>query len=779
MKKNKVIISWVLCVVLIMGTLPLSVYATIDTEPLGELVEEIVYIPMTDEELNAFSPYVDVEKAKELGHVMRLEEEEALNDLVFLNMDGSKSRYYFSSNIKYIDENGNSILIDSSTDLANIPAVMTMDNNSSIDKTIVYTKINQPQYANAYYYVGNVGVINNVDYGNGYILVRLNDFCENGMYADLEPEQIIDVSFKLFGSSNPKYNLMACPYTGNDWDMENATCSNTSPSFSLNYISYASYSGTAVMFTMNLTEISKAWLKREEGYDSAKGVYITAALTDNSASSTRDYIAVNNNASFSCVVTYSDFTTEVLNGTDLGYKTAEKQKGYHENEPNNMKTTANIAVTKDGTTRPANSVIRGFIEENDEVDWYAVYMESGDRVEIKLYNMNQNADLDMKIYPIGGGVITSDNNTQGKAEYASCSAQSAGWCYVKIYGNVTYDCSYSLNIKRNIKIAGKGYYTSSQSLYVQNPNDSNYMMRLGRDVSDASCNIMFLGFGAMMARSTNSGVKYGFQRLWHPDELYSFDEMSGFIKHFINGYNDNEGHDSIGQLAIMVSSYQVNTREIGNASWSHLDAGKEFADMIDDLNNYLKSLNSNKIEEIVGGFNFEIGFCENGGMDYEQCFDFEKGFFNNTDKPLYVMADITGGGSSSVGYSDYYFDLGWTAVEVYDICFDHDNLRCIPQISVSNRIDRWITLCEWSSQENWDNYTFTDADGNGIIIEAIKIYGIDCTNSFNDKKYPNDNYNSMETAIKEFVTVYYQYDNTMKHYFLYSTWMATDNEAQL
>ena len=306
------------------------------------------------------------------------------------------------------------------------------------------------------------------------------------------------------------------------------------------------------------------------------------------------------------------------------------------------------------------------------------------------------------------------------------------------------------------------------------------MMRLGRDVADASCNIMFLDFGTLMARSGNSGsVEYGFQRLWNNDELYSFDEMSDFIKNFIAGYNNNDGHNFIGQLAIMVSSYQVNTSEIGSASWLHLDAGKEFADMIDELNVYLDTLNDNKINEIVGGFNFEMGYCQNGGMNYEQCYDFEKGFFSNTNRLLYVMTDLTGGSTATVNYSNYNLDCGWTAVEFYDICFGHQNLRCIPQISVSNRISRWMTLCEWSEQENWDDYTFIDPDGNRIYIDAIKIYGIDCTNSFNDKKIPTINYNSMESAMKEFVTAYYQYDVTMKNYFWYSTWMAADKEAQL
>lgn len=77
------------------------------------------------------------------------------------------------------------------------------------------------------------------------------------------------------------------------------------------------------------------------------------------------------------------------------------------------------------------------------------------------------------------------------------------------------------------------------------------------------------------------------------------------------------------------------------------------------------------------------------------------------------------------------------------------------------------------------DYTFIDPDGNRIYIDAIKIYGIDCTNSFNDKKIPTINYNSMESAMKEFVTAYYQYDVTMKNYFWYSTWMAADKEAQL
>ena len=57
MKKVQVVISWLLCVFMLWGVLPLSAFATENTEPSGELVEEIVYELMTDEELNEFSPY--------------------------------------------------------------------------------------------------------------------------------------------------------------------------------------------------------------------------------------------------------------------------------------------------------------------------------------------------------------------------------------------------------------------------------------------------------------------------------------------------------------------------------------------------------------------------------------------------------------------------------------------------------------------------------------------------------------------------------------------------
>lgn len=43
MKKVQVIISWLLCVFMLWGALPLSAFATENTEPSGELVEEIVY----------------------------------------------------------------------------------------------------------------------------------------------------------------------------------------------------------------------------------------------------------------------------------------------------------------------------------------------------------------------------------------------------------------------------------------------------------------------------------------------------------------------------------------------------------------------------------------------------------------------------------------------------------------------------------------------------------------------------------------------------------------
>ncbi|MBR4852909.1 MAG: hypothetical protein IKV01_04815 [Clostridia bacterium] len=53
--------------------------------------------------------YVDNEMLDEAGHVARINEEEALNTYVFLNRDGTKSVYYMDDNVRYVDENGETV----------------------------------------------------------------------------------------------------------------------------------------------------------------------------------------------------------------------------------------------------------------------------------------------------------------------------------------------------------------------------------------------------------------------------------------------------------------------------------------------------------------------------------------------------------------------------------------------------------------------------------------------------------------------------------------------
>ncbi len=53
--------------------------------------------------------YVDNETLDEAGHVARINEEEELNTYVFLNRDGTKSVYYMDDNVRYVDENGETV----------------------------------------------------------------------------------------------------------------------------------------------------------------------------------------------------------------------------------------------------------------------------------------------------------------------------------------------------------------------------------------------------------------------------------------------------------------------------------------------------------------------------------------------------------------------------------------------------------------------------------------------------------------------------------------------
>lgn len=60
-------------------------------------------IQYTSADLPEMLSYNDAVSA---GHVNRLTAEEELNTLVFANSDNTKTMYYFSENIKYVDESG-------------------------------------------------------------------------------------------------------------------------------------------------------------------------------------------------------------------------------------------------------------------------------------------------------------------------------------------------------------------------------------------------------------------------------------------------------------------------------------------------------------------------------------------------------------------------------------------------------------------------------------------------------------------------------------------------
>ncbi len=122
MKRNIKILSLLLAVLLAFSVFPVNtVYAVENTE---NTYEPDTYIPEEEytEEIYegtgsleyAFDgtfirDYVDNETLDEAGHVARINEEEALNTYVFLNRDGTKSVYYMDDNVRYVDENGETV----------------------------------------------------------------------------------------------------------------------------------------------------------------------------------------------------------------------------------------------------------------------------------------------------------------------------------------------------------------------------------------------------------------------------------------------------------------------------------------------------------------------------------------------------------------------------------------------------------------------------------------------------------------------------------------------
>ena len=122
MKRNIKILSLFLAVLLAFSVFPFNnVYAVENTE---NTYEPDTYIPEEEytEEIYegtgsleyAFDgtfirDYVDNETLDEAGHVARINEEEELNTYVFLNRDGTKSVYYMDDNVRYVDENGETV----------------------------------------------------------------------------------------------------------------------------------------------------------------------------------------------------------------------------------------------------------------------------------------------------------------------------------------------------------------------------------------------------------------------------------------------------------------------------------------------------------------------------------------------------------------------------------------------------------------------------------------------------------------------------------------------
>ena len=76
--------------------------------PTPARAETLAQNPPTMRALRAddLSPYVDATTALSHGHVARVYAEEDLNTIVYRNLDGTKTAYFFDYNVKYVDENG-------------------------------------------------------------------------------------------------------------------------------------------------------------------------------------------------------------------------------------------------------------------------------------------------------------------------------------------------------------------------------------------------------------------------------------------------------------------------------------------------------------------------------------------------------------------------------------------------------------------------------------------------------------------------------------------------
>lgn len=84
--------------------------------------EEISLVSMSE-----VPDFISQDQVEEFGHISRLTDEEALNTLVYLNRDGTKTKYIMDYPVKYLDESGNAQFIDLS--LTEMPNAFTTTEN--------------------------------------------------------------------------------------------------------------------------------------------------------------------------------------------------------------------------------------------------------------------------------------------------------------------------------------------------------------------------------------------------------------------------------------------------------------------------------------------------------------------------------------------------------------------------------------------------------------------------------------------------------------------------
>ena len=110
--------------------------------------------------------FVSQAQIEEHGHISRLSDEETLNTLVYLNRDGTKTKYIMDYPVKYIDENGNTKFVDLSLG-ETTTSFETTANDIVLSVSKDYTKGITLTYKD--YLVSLVAVPNNNRTGSGSI----------------------------------------------------------------------------------------------------------------------------------------------------------------------------------------------------------------------------------------------------------------------------------------------------------------------------------------------------------------------------------------------------------------------------------------------------------------------------------------------------------------------------------------------------------------------------------------------------------------------------------